>query len=256
MAVAVAPQPKYDSGDGLLPVFECLCCTRSEPKDAIPHVMLLETHTSPPSMAQNCCFLSFSEQRVDGGVADVPEIRGLAGVTMQTDGGAENNVQTLKWAIFDKQRRTLRTRNVGGAVCLGMQSSQLATWLIALPSSSFGLCCWSTLMSMCARPCDFGYEFSFDETWRRADIAIVLNCCPCVPCVPAWCRCPSSLVKFEMVQDSTSTDGTHWMRNSSACGGPMKKSYELKEVFHVDGSPGRFHHLFAERAPQAYYMTR
>ena len=83
-----------------------------------------------------------------------------------------------------------------------------------------------------------------------------MNCTPCVPCVPAWCQVPDGLVKFDMVQVDGVSDGSHWIRNSSVCGGPMKKTYELKEVYHADATPARFHSIFIDRAPPTYYMTR
>ena len=74
--------------------------------------------------------------------------------------------------------------------------------------------------------------------------------------MPAWCTLPDACVKFDMVQADGSQDGTHWIRSSSVCCGPMKKSYELKEVFKFDGTPGRFHAIYEERAPELFYMTR
>ena len=221
--------------------------------------MLLDERPNPPSLVQTCCFCSLNERRVISGLAEVPELRGLAGITMQVGGGAENNVQTAKWATFDPKARIAITRNVSGAVCCGMcASSQLSTWVVGLPKGCPFLCCLSFSMSMCQRQCDCGYKFIFDESYSRADIKILVNCCPCIPCVPAWCQLPDSLVKFEMVQEVTDgrMDGSHWIRNSSQCGGPMKKTYDLKEVFLPDGSPGRFHHSFVENAPKVYYMNR
>lgn len=261
MDVPIAPQPKETGPCGLLPLVECCCCTRSEPKGAIPRLLLLETTMNPPSLLQQCCFCSFDETRVIAGIDKVPELRGLAGITMQTDGGgAENNVQTLKWAIFDRETREVRTRNVAGSTCCGnVASSQLATWVVGLPwaaGTCAQLCLISCGMSCCHRQCDFQYRFIFDPDWRRADIKCMMNCCPCVPCMPAWCQVPDCLVKFDMVQAEGVSDGTHWHRNSASCGGPMKPLYELKTVFNSDGTPGPFHHLYVERAPRTYYMTR
>jgi len=175
---------------------------------------------------------------------------------MHLGGGAKNNVQTLKWATFDKARRVAKTRNVSGARCCGASSSQLATWIVKMPTSCPALCLFSTVMSLLQRPCDCTYKFAFDEGFRRADIKIMANCLPCVPCLPAWCQIPDALVRFEMVQADGVADGSHWYRNTSTCGGPMQRDYELKEVFTHDGSPGRFHSVYVEHAPQTYLMTR
>lgn len=169
MDVAAKPQPTDSGPFGLVPLLEVCCCTRTEPKEAIPTLLLGDDSMRAPSLVQLCCFLSSSEVRVNSGIESIPEIAGLAGVTMQTDGGAENNVQTLKWAIFDAQRRTALTRNVAGArVCGVGGSSQLATWVIALPSSCPALCCITWGMSCIHRQCDFTYKFVFDDDWRRA----------------------------------------------------------------------------------------
>ena len=71
-----------------------------------------------------------------------------------------------------------------------------------------------------------------------------------------WFTFPSACVNFEMVQADGTQDGSHWYRNSAFCGGPLSRSYELKQVFHEDGAPGPFHDAFLERGHAAYLMTR
>lgn len=258
MSVVTKPQPTTrDAGPcGLLPYVEAACCVHAEPRETLADRLLLREEL-PLSAVQACCFCSGGETRVDSGIRDVPEIAGLAGITMQTDGGAENNVQTLKWATFDRARRRAKTRNNSGAVCCGtLATSQLSSWVVGLPGSCLGLCCMSLCMSCVQRQCDFTYLFEFSEDWRRADIRILLNCCCCVPCGKAWCRLPDWLVRFDMVQADGVADGSHWHRNSSSCGGPMKRTYELKAIFREDGTPARFHDIFVERAPRTYLMAR
>ena len=94
------------------------------------------------------------------------------------------------------------------------------------------------------------------RTVTRIGGQVFVTSISCVPCVPAWCQVPDGLVKFDMVQVDGVSDGSHWIRNSSVCGGPMKKTYELKEVYHADATPARFHSIFIDRAPPTYYMTR
>ena len=121
---------------------------------------------------------------------------------------------------------------------------------------------WHCLMCL-ARMFNYSYKFEFEEDYKRADIKIAVNCCCCpctlclpLYCLPSWFEVPSSLVAFEMVQAEGSTDGSFWARNSSACGKPMKHTYDLVAVLKPDGSRAKYHADLAKTAPEQMIISR
>jgi hypothetical protein len=59
-----------------------------------------------------------------------------------------------------------------------------------------------------------------------------------------------------MEQASSSRDGRAWVRQSSTCGGPLKKSYDLLEVYTDTGVPGASHEELAASAPEYMLISR
>ena len=234
---AAAVAPEYSTGMMDEPTSrsfypETCCCVFIQPRASLPQWMLLEDRSGvDASLLDRLLCHCGPKQRVHSGIEGVAEIKSLAGATLQRgEHSTGGSVQTLKWCSFDKEKRVAHLEVFGG-VGGDLHSAQWTE-----PGDS---CVWPVLMTI-ARCCDYSYRFKFSEDWRRADILIETNlCCVCClpipPCVPAWCTVPSSLVAFEMVQSDDSTDGSFWYRNSSTCGGPFKKSYDLVEVYKPDG---------------------
>ena len=254
MSSKVEPGP-VDAGSasagGLASCCATCCCVSILPRETLPQWMLVDTLAdTPPSLFHKLCLCECgATPRVAGGIGAVPELAGMAGATLQRgEHSTAGSVQTLKWGRYDPATRTVKVEVFGG---FGAHHSTMM-WTEPVR------CPWCCLINL-ARFCDYSYKFRFSEDFKHADIAIMSNCCCLLPCVPSWCAVPGACAAFEMTQveePGRSLDGTHWSRNSSTCGGPFKKSYDLVEVFSADGQPGRFHADFAAYAPQLMLISR
>ena len=221
------------------------CCLVQVPREAIAR-SILEEEVRSPSLFSQICFCQRAPTDRKKHVAALPEaIAALGGLTLQRGThSTAGSLQTLKFAAWEPKSRTAVVPVFGafGQPIAGIWTEPVST-------------AWYCLINF-ARCCNYTYAFRFDEGFRRADIDIRSNCCCCVPCVPAWCAVPRWLAHFEMVQADASQTGTEWSRNSSSCGKPMKKTYDLVEVAKADQSPGVHHADFEAYAPKAMLLSR
>jgi hypothetical protein len=216
------------------------CCgakviERSELLQAI--VMDDRAGVSPSCFQKLLCDCS-TQTRFASGVKDVPEISNLAGLLVQNgEHSTAGTAFTAKWGRFDKEKRIVDISVYGSGRSCGSEKQELGQWS-AINSNK-----WRCLM-MLGRCCDYSYKIRFAEDWQRADIDIRINLC-CVaccvpPCMKAWFTVPPCIATFDMEQAEDSQNGSHWIRQSSKCGGPKKKSYNLQAVYGPDGSPTEF----------------
>lgn len=229
---------------------ESCCCVVVKPRKDLAQWLLVNEETLAPSPMMYFLGDCSGKARVKSGIDAIPQISSLAGATLQRgEHSTGGSVQTLKWAVFDAEKRVAHLEVFGGA---GKPGNQTGQW------TEPNISAWYCLINL-ARCCDYSYVFHFSEDWRRADIDIKANCCClcCVPpCVPAWFTLPRSLVAFEMVQAEDSTDGSRWIRNSSVLGKPYTYTYDLVEVLKPDATPGRFHADLARVAPEQMLISR
>lgn len=243
-AEAGAPAPTF---------LQRLCCVELKRRERLNEWMILDDNAhAAPSLIERLLCRCTSAARSNSHIADVPQIRGLAGATLQRgppDWRTSGSVQTLKWSHFDEEKRVATLQVFGGFG--GLPSSGLWTEKDVLA--------WYCLINL-GRLCNYSYRFEFYDDWRSADIKIMSNCCGCVPCClpccPAWCTVPDWLMKFNAVQVGEKVDGSHWVRNSSYFGAPMQYSYDLVEVVRPDGSPGAYFDDLAKVAPEAMLVSR
>ena len=239
---AVAPA---DANDDEKVVANSLCCQVIVPRAAVAKYMLSDDTDRSPSLFSRCCFLQCApERRTASALPDA--LRGLTGLTLQKgEHSTAGSLQTLKFSRWDAPSRTA-TMPVFGAF-----GAPATSGLWTEPNTPT----WNCLITF-ARSCNYSYDFKFSEDFRRADIGIRGNCCCCVPCAPACVSVPGFIARFDMVQADSSTDGSSWIRSSSSCGGPMKRTYDLVEVVRSDLTPGPFHGDLALRAPKNLLLSR
>lgn len=209
------------------------CCLKIEESETADEWML-RPNTLEPSLFQRLCLCQCSEEeRRPSGILLVPEISGLAGVTLQLgDHATAGSLQTLKWTTYDQTKRTATMQvfgGFGGAAGTGQWTE---------PPNSLH---WMFLMNL-GRCGNYTYRFTFSEDFRYSDIDIQCNplplCCICIPCIPAWCTVPRCCVSYDMRQTSDSKDGSTWDRYSSKCGGEKEFTYKLVQVFTENGDEG------------------
>jgi len=226
------------------------CCLEIRPRDDVADWMLRSDNAdAAPSFMQRCLCQCGPEKRVLSGVEDVPQISSLAGATLQYGTHATGgSVQTLKWCKFDKDKRVADLQVFGG---FGGTSS------VGLWTEPAEKCYWTCLINL-GRVCNYSYRFEFAEDWRHVDIKIRANICCCIwPWAPAWFQAPDNCATFSATQTDESTDGKHWVRKSSTCGGEEVYSYDLYEVFTPSGQPGAYHDkLFDGVAPLQMLISR
>mmetsp|Transcript_9066 Transcript_9066/g.28311 ORF Transcript_9066/g.28311 Transcript_9066/m.28311 type:complete len:317 (-) Transcript_9066:244-1194(-) len=267
------------------------CCLGIEDRNNSPEFMVLTDMSAPPSLLQRLCFCQCSPQlRQPTGVDRVPQLRGLAGVTVQAgEHTTSGSLQTLKWGYFDSEKRALELPVFGG--CYGTGST---TGLWTEPITPL----WCFLMNW-GRLANYSYRFEFSEDFRSADIKLKGNpctvCCVpfsclacisvpmmssvsslpmmssvagfspmiscaaglscCLPCMPAWFTCPKCCVDISMRQHADSQDGSHWERYNAQCGGEPKYYYDLLEVFDSTGKPARFVEKLPLEVPRQFMIT-
>lgn len=225
------------------------CCCLAIKESATVGDWMLSANSGDPSLWVRLfqCQCS-SRPRKPGGLETVPQLRGLAGVTVQNGLHATaGSLQTLKWTTWDAVKREATLPVFGGFY------GYTGVW--TEPISPI----WSFLMNL-ARCANFTYTFTFDEEYKKADIDISANplvlCCVCVPCCPAWCTLPRSCVAYNMTQTDDSKDGSRWDRASSSCGGDFKHTYYLEEVITPENQPAQYFEKLAKIAPQQVMITR
>lgn len=233
---------------------ECLascCCLKIEDRDSVGEWMLAP-ETPPPSLLQRLCFCQCAPAvRPTSGLEFDEQLRGLAGVTLQYgDHDTAGSLQTLKWGKYDPSTRVLDL-----PVFSGWWGPFPSTGHWTEPASKYH---WYFLENL-ARVAGYTYEFRFSEDKRSADIKIKGNigvlCCACFPCCPRWFTVPDCCVAFDMRESSDCSDGTHWDRYSSSCGGEKKFTYNLVTVINSDGSKGPYYEKLALQAPKQMLIT-
>ena len=94
------------------------CCVILKPRDTLQQWMIIGTNEDvPPSCMQRLLCQCAPERRKPSGVEAVPEIRGLAGASLQRappGWPTAGSVQTLKWCQFDKAKRVATLQVFGG----------------------------------------------------------------------------------------------------------------------------------------------
>lgn len=223
----------------------CCCCLKVEQRDTVPAWMLGSKTSGPPSLFRRLCLCQcFETERVLSGIEKLPQLRSLAGVSLQ-DGkhSTAGSLQTLRWGKYDPETRSILLSVFGGGCFPG------GAGLWSEPVS----CTWVCLANF-ARCCNYSYNFKFAEDHRSVVILLRANGCCCVPCLPPCIEIPSSILAFKAQQAEDSRDGSHWIRTNSSCGGPDVFAYDLVEVFAPDGKPGRFHDRL-QKAPQQVMVS-
>ena len=97
--------------------FANLCCQEVRSRDDVSTWMLSDNADAEPSLLQRVCLLQCGpEARTPSTIIKVPELAGLAGITVQSDTGqgSTGSLQTLKWAIYDEETRVARMQVFGG----------------------------------------------------------------------------------------------------------------------------------------------
>mmetsp|Transcript_41899 Transcript_41899/g.84484 ORF Transcript_41899/g.84484 Transcript_41899/m.84484 type:complete len:269 (+) Transcript_41899:34-840(+) len=225
-----------------------LCCFQIIDRDETSDLVTKDT-TPAPSLYTRCCMCQCSPRpRPHAGLEMVPELRGLAGVTLQSgDHTTAGSLQTQKWGYFDPDKRVMEMAVFGGFY----QSTQ-GLW--TEPISPL----WCFLANL-GRTANYTYRFEFTEDYREADIKIKGNplflCCICCPCIPAWFTLPSCISVTNMKQTADSKDGTAWDRFNGTCGSEPQFYYKLLEVLDVNGQPGRYFDKFQLSAPKQQMIT-
>lgn len=210
---------------GPMTCMESCCGVTLRPKSNFANWMLApESGPTQASCFTSCCLcLSSTPPRTEGGIEKVPQLKALAGTSVQSgDHATSGTIQTLKWSKYDPKSHTLLLSVFGGA----SDPDALGTW------SEPDTCLWRFLIPL-ARSCDYLYLFKFSEDNRRLDIDVKVNCCCCLPCVPAWCNLPAACFgEHGAYQVDGSTDGSRWVRSKNG-----KKYYDLIVVTGSDGTP-------------------
>lgn len=234
------------------PLQRCIanCCCfgiidRDDSSDLVTQEM-----TGAPSLYQRLCMCQCSPRpKPQTGLELVPELRGLAGVSLQ-DGThtTAGSLQTVKWGSFDPETRVAEL-----AVFGGFYQSTTGVWTEPVN------CLWCCLANL-GRTANYSYRFEFSEDYSFADIKIKGNplvfCGCCCPCIPAWCTIPSCISQTNMKQSEGIDDGTSWDRYNGLCGAEPKFYYKLIEVLDVNGQPGRFYDRLPIKAPKQQMLTR
>ena len=80
-------------------------------RDSIVKRMLSDNAGVQPSLFQRIWLCQcYPETRVANAIEEIPEIAGLAGITMQDGQLNQGSLQTFRWARFDKKERMLNVQ--------------------------------------------------------------------------------------------------------------------------------------------------
>ena len=228
-----------------------ICCGIAQPfpRSKVATVLLANPLPFPPSLLQKCLCNSQNAERLANDMHTVPQIAPLQGITIQSGNPSlptEGHMQTLKFWKFDKSKRTVTGKVMGG---FGSPTGTGGGW--AFNADKF------PRVSLCAAPLlNFTYKIKFIEDWTQADISLMMNpiCC-CIPCLPPWCTIPSCLVRFTMAQ--VDGDNSNWLRSSYVCGKEVKsKQYNLKAAYTADGAEAKYADLVWREAPENLMVAR
>jgi len=211
------------------------CCVNPYQKEKMNEAILLNDAADEwPSLLQRLCFCyCFPKARVTNGMDQIPQLRGLAGLTVQ-DGThiTGGSLQTLKYAKWNPEERSAYMPVFSGSCwCYG------GTTGVWAENAAYGIAAWIINF---ARLGNYSYKFIFSEDFLSGDIDIWMNLCICCPMLPPWFKLPRCLVHFTFKQDNGSEDGTDWSRYNATCGGAPQFYYKLREVWDADGNPGKF----------------
>mmetsp|Transcript_27724 Transcript_27724/g.57588 ORF Transcript_27724/g.57588 Transcript_27724/m.57588 type:complete len:272 (+) Transcript_27724:2-817(+) len=228
-------------------VAACCCFAILDRDDASD--LVTKDVSSDPSLYQRLCMCQCSPRpRPPSGIEMIPELRGLAGVTLQQgDHETSGSLQTLKWGYFDPDKRVFEM-----AVFGGFYSPTTGVWTEPINVL------WCFLANL-GRTANYTYRFEFSEDYHNADIRIKANplalCGLCCPCIPAWFTLPKCISTTTMTQPPDVKDGSVWDRFNGKCGMEPKFYYKLIEVMDVNGQPGRFYDQLTLSAPKQQMIT-
>merc|ERR1740121_2089697 len=172
MPLQNAPPPDIPPGNNVEtvgPVQNCFlscCCLRVEDRDTAPDWMLSQPTTGAPSLYVRCCWcMCTPEERHANALEDIPQLRGLAGITVQDgDHNTKGSLETLRYDRYDPASRVLDTSVFGGFY----NRAKLGLW--TEPTTPlYSSCMWAFLMNL-ARQANYSYRFEFSEDLRSADI--------------------------------------------------------------------------------------
>ncbi|CAJ1409488.1 unnamed protein product [Effrenium voratum] len=207
-------------------------------------ILLNDASTEQPSLFQRFLCYCQPQVRVKNTMDKVPQLKGLAGLLVQDgDHITGGSLFTLKYAKWDPEKRTAIVPVDGGA-CWWF-SGTAGLWTATAYSPLF------CVLANGARCSNFTYNFSFSEDFLFGNIDISVNPCLCLPWLPPWLTVPRCIQSFTMKQDNGSMDGTDWSRYNSTLGCPAQFYYKLREVWDVDGNPGKFFERL-EIVPQGF----
>eukprot|EP00930_Biecheleria_cincta_P062604 TRINITY_DN48061_c0_g1_i1.p1 TRINITY_DN48061_c0_g1~~TRINITY_DN48061_c0_g1_i1.p1 ORF type:complete len:288 (+),score=45.14 TRINITY_DN48061_c0_g1_i1:77-865(+) len=242
-----AAEPRHGWGENVL---SCCCCLKTFPREVINEVILgNDAGTQEQSVFQRLCFCyCYPKARVNNGIEQIPELKGLAGLMIQDgDHVTAGSLTFLKYAKWDAETRIAYMPVFSG---FGWWHGG-TTGLWTEPAYT----AWCCIMNV-ARLANYTYRFSFSEDYMHGDIDVLVNpccCCGCV-CLPAWFTLPRCLNHFTFEQDLGSKDGTEWTRYNAKCMGEAKPYYKLLQVWQPDGRQGK-HFDRLQIAPQQVMIT-
>jgi len=228
-------------------VASCCCMAIIDREDA--KELVTQDTSSEPSLYQRLCMCQCAPRsRPHAGIEMIPELQGLAGVTLQKgDHETAGSLQTLKWGTFDADKRVMEM-----AVFGGFYSNTTGVW-----TEPVNLL-WCFLANL-GRTANYTYRFEFSEDWQYADIKIKGNplfvCCLCCTCIPAWLAIPDCITKQTMRQSQDSENGSAWDRFDSRCSAEPRFYYKLIEVIDFKGDAGPFHKELDLSAPKQQMIT-
>jgi len=224
------------------------CCLDLKARDEATELVTKST-SAQPSLYQRLCMCQCAPQdRLPSGLELVPQLQGLAGVLLQ-DGDHETGgtLFTLKWASFDREKRTMEIPVFGGFY----GGSTTGVWTQPLEVR------WCCLMNL-GRTGNYTYRLEFNEDFSFADIRVFGNplvlCCCCFPCIPAWFEMPRCIASPTMRQSEGSSDGTSWDRFEARFGGEPEFYYRLLQVLDDKGQRGP-HYDRISTAPRQMVVT-
>lgn len=228
---------------GPMSCMDSCCGLEVRPKSAVENFELAPMNAPLASSCfTSCCLLvSSTPPRTEGGIEKVPQLKALAGLSVQVgDHPTKNSVQTLKWSRYDPKSRVLLQSVFGGASDVG----NVGTW------TETDSCLWRFLVPL-ARSCDYLYLFKFSEDYQKLDIDVKVNCCCCVPCIPAWCSLPAFPFGKHAAYQVEGTDGKNWVRTKNG-----KKYYDLIVVTDSDGVQNEKYGDIMQACPSSMLVSR
>mmetsp|Transcript_78230 Transcript_78230/g.176794 ORF Transcript_78230/g.176794 Transcript_78230/m.176794 type:complete len:272 (+) Transcript_78230:99-914(+) len=226
------------------------CCLKVQDRDYSSEILVMREIGDAPSLYQRLCMCQWKPTaRPPSGIEKIPQIRGLAGVTMQSgDHSTAGSLQTLKWGYWDSETRVFELPIFGGFE----GGSTTGVWTEPITPL------WCCLMNL-GRTANYTYRFEFSPDFQHADIRIKGNpcvfCCVCCPCCPAWCTIPQWCTSTSMRQAEDSNSGSHWERFNGKCCRKQEYYYDLLEVIDHNGEPGPFANKLPLKSPKQFMIS-